>query len=261
MVVGTAVGALLLAPMALLGPRTGTNNPVSSGAHFGVVGPHRRLGSRPPRGARLRRADGVDGWGCAGRRGPPPHRDLRRRRGARHRLRHHHRDRRADRGPRPRQHAGRPEAHGAHRRRPDGPRRLRLRRRRRHRLPRRRVPARLLLGDVGPRRARRVRDDQLLRPVRRRLGALHLAHVTPTVRCCSPPASAASSASACRSCSAPTRPPPSRTRRRLHPRAHRRLADLVRARDHGHRARRRHGRKGASTSTARGWTCPRSCRG
>jgi purine-cytosine permease-like protein len=38
MVVGTAVGALLLAPMALLGPRTGTNNPVSSGAHFGVVG-------------------------------------------------------------------------------------------------------------------------------------------------------------------------------------------------------------------------------
>jgi purine-cytosine permease-like protein len=38
MVVGTAVGAALLAPMALLAPRTGTNNPVSSGAHFGVVG-------------------------------------------------------------------------------------------------------------------------------------------------------------------------------------------------------------------------------
>jgi purine-cytosine permease-like protein len=38
MVVGTAVGAILLAPMSLLGPRTGTNNPVSSGAHFGVVG-------------------------------------------------------------------------------------------------------------------------------------------------------------------------------------------------------------------------------
>jgi purine-cytosine permease-like protein len=38
MVVGTAVGAALLAPMSLLAPRTGTNNPVSSGAHFGVVG-------------------------------------------------------------------------------------------------------------------------------------------------------------------------------------------------------------------------------
>ncbi|MEA2247489.1 MAG: hypothetical protein QOH46_2018, partial [Solirubrobacteraceae bacterium] len=37
-IVGSAVGSLLLAPMSLLGPRTGTNNPVSSGAHFGVVG-------------------------------------------------------------------------------------------------------------------------------------------------------------------------------------------------------------------------------
>ncbi|MEA2267555.1 MAG: hypothetical protein QOC64_165 [Solirubrobacteraceae bacterium] len=37
-VVGSLVGALLLAPMGLMGPRTGTNNPVSSGAHFGVVG-------------------------------------------------------------------------------------------------------------------------------------------------------------------------------------------------------------------------------
>lgn len=37
-VVGSAVGATLLAPMSLLAPRTGTNNPVSSGAHFGVVG-------------------------------------------------------------------------------------------------------------------------------------------------------------------------------------------------------------------------------
>lgn len=35
---GGLVGALLLAPMGLFGPRTGTNNPVSSGAHFGVVG-------------------------------------------------------------------------------------------------------------------------------------------------------------------------------------------------------------------------------
>ncbi len=37
-VVGSFVGAVLLAPMGLFGPRTGTNNPVSSGAHFGVVG-------------------------------------------------------------------------------------------------------------------------------------------------------------------------------------------------------------------------------
>src|ERR1700733_9578599 len=37
-IVGDAVGALLFAPVALLGPRTGTNGPVSSGAFFGVVG-------------------------------------------------------------------------------------------------------------------------------------------------------------------------------------------------------------------------------
>jgi len=35
---GTCVGALFLAPMGLFGPRTGTNNAVSSGAHFGVAG-------------------------------------------------------------------------------------------------------------------------------------------------------------------------------------------------------------------------------
>ena len=37
-VVGLALGTLVTAPLALLGPRTGTNNPVSSGAHFGVTG-------------------------------------------------------------------------------------------------------------------------------------------------------------------------------------------------------------------------------
>lgn len=42
-IVGDFVGALILAPMALLGPRTGTNGPVSSGAFFGVVG--RLIGS------------------------------------------------------------------------------------------------------------------------------------------------------------------------------------------------------------------------
>jgi purine-cytosine permease-like protein len=37
-VAGLALGTLVTAPLALLGPRTGTNNPVSSGAHFGVRG-------------------------------------------------------------------------------------------------------------------------------------------------------------------------------------------------------------------------------
>jgi purine-cytosine permease-like protein len=41
--VGLAVGSLLYAPFSLLGPRTGTNSAVSSGAHFGVVG--RMVGS------------------------------------------------------------------------------------------------------------------------------------------------------------------------------------------------------------------------
>ena len=36
--VGVLAGALILAPMALFGPLTGTNNAVSSSAHFGVVG-------------------------------------------------------------------------------------------------------------------------------------------------------------------------------------------------------------------------------
>ena len=37
-VVGVALGAVLLAPMAIFGPLNGTNNAVSSSAHFGVVG-------------------------------------------------------------------------------------------------------------------------------------------------------------------------------------------------------------------------------
>lgn len=37
-VVGTTVGSLVVCPISLLGPRTGTNGPVSSGAYFGVVG-------------------------------------------------------------------------------------------------------------------------------------------------------------------------------------------------------------------------------
>src|SRR3954464_15905455 len=36
--VGLAIGPLVTVAMALLGPRTGTNNMVSSGAHFGVTG-------------------------------------------------------------------------------------------------------------------------------------------------------------------------------------------------------------------------------
>jgi purine-cytosine permease-like protein len=42
-VVGVGLGSLVLAPMGLFGPLTGTNNAVSSSAHFGVVG--RILGS------------------------------------------------------------------------------------------------------------------------------------------------------------------------------------------------------------------------
>lgn len=42
-IAGSAVGAALLAPMGLMGPRSGTNNPVSSGAYFGVAG--RLIGS------------------------------------------------------------------------------------------------------------------------------------------------------------------------------------------------------------------------
>ena len=42
-VLGVLVGATILMPMGLFGPRTGTNNAVSSGAHFGVRG--RVLGS------------------------------------------------------------------------------------------------------------------------------------------------------------------------------------------------------------------------
>jgi purine-cytosine permease-like protein len=40
---GLALGTLVTAPLALLGPRTGTNNTVASGAHFGVTG--RLIGS------------------------------------------------------------------------------------------------------------------------------------------------------------------------------------------------------------------------
>jgi purine-cytosine permease-like protein len=36
--IGIAIGALILAPMAIFGPISGTNNAVASSAHFGVVG-------------------------------------------------------------------------------------------------------------------------------------------------------------------------------------------------------------------------------
>ena len=42
-VVGSAIGATLMAPMSLLGLRSGSNNPVASGAHFGALG--RMIGS------------------------------------------------------------------------------------------------------------------------------------------------------------------------------------------------------------------------
>ena len=36
--VGTLIGTLVVMPLALVGPRTGTNMTVSSGAHFGILG-------------------------------------------------------------------------------------------------------------------------------------------------------------------------------------------------------------------------------
>lgn len=42
-IVGSIIGSTLLASMSLFGTRTGTNNPVSSGAHFGAMG--RLIGS------------------------------------------------------------------------------------------------------------------------------------------------------------------------------------------------------------------------
>src|SRR6478752_6181535 len=46
MAVGTAVGTLAVLPTALIGPRTGTNMTVSSGAFFGIRG--RCMRSRTP---------------------------------------------------------------------------------------------------------------------------------------------------------------------------------------------------------------------
>ena len=37
MIIGLVIGSLILMPMSLFGPVTGTNNAVSSGAHFGIV--------------------------------------------------------------------------------------------------------------------------------------------------------------------------------------------------------------------------------
>lgn len=36
--IGSVIGGIVLAPMGLFGPKTGTNNAVSSGAHFGIAG-------------------------------------------------------------------------------------------------------------------------------------------------------------------------------------------------------------------------------
>ena len=37
-VLGVLIGSCILAPMGLFGPRNGTSDPVSSGAHFGIHG-------------------------------------------------------------------------------------------------------------------------------------------------------------------------------------------------------------------------------
>ena len=75
--VGLAIGTLVTAPLALLGPRTGTNNTVSSGAHFGVTGPARRLGADARVRARLRGDRRLDVRRRARRRRPPADRHAR----------------------------------------------------------------------------------------------------------------------------------------------------------------------------------------
>ena len=69
---GVTLGALILAPMGLFGPLNGTNNAVSSGAHFGVHG--RIVGSLPLAADRHRLllALGVEFRRCPGRRRPAP---------------------------------------------------------------------------------------------------------------------------------------------------------------------------------------------
>ena len=71
MAVGTAVGTLAVLPTAIIGPRTGTNMTVSSGAFFGIRGRFIGSGSGAGDRAGIRGGDGVDQWRRTRRRRPP----------------------------------------------------------------------------------------------------------------------------------------------------------------------------------------------
>ena len=165
----------MTAPLALLGPRTGTNNTVSSGAHFGVTG--RLVGSGLTLAFALAYA-AIAVWtsgdalvGAAHRLVGTPTR--RRRAGDRLRA-----DRGRDRGRRAlraRHRRRAAEDRRAGRRRAAAARHPRLRRRLRRRPRRRRLRARRLLADVDARGHRRRRRPALLRAEPRRLHAPDLA--------------------------------------------------------------------------------------
>ena len=174
-VAGVLVGAVILMPMGLFGPKTGTNNAVSSGAHFGVRG--RVVGSFLSLLTAIAfysisvwvSGDAIVGalTRLAGSRGqrPAPHDHLRRHR----RHRHHGRGLRlpvhaaGEQDRRDRQHPALPAGHRRVRDhvRPvvrPGPGRLR---------------ARIVLADLRARCAHRHEQSDLVRRVPRRLVAVH----------------------------------------------------------------------------------------
>ena len=172
-IAGCAVGAVVIIPIALMGPRTGTNGPVSSGAIFGVVGRIIGVCAGPVHRHRLLRAGRLDRRPGGGVRGAQAVRLVDRRLPAGHQLRDHrgHLDRRRDLGPRQAGHRG--EAAHPDRRHRDGDRVLRLRRQV-QRPPRgRRLLAGRLLGHLGA-GGHRVRcGDLRVRALRQRLDPPH----------------------------------------------------------------------------------------
>lgn len=61
LILGLLIGSAILAPMALLGPRSGTNGAVSSGAFFWRHWSYHRIGSFDIHRHRVLRPDGMDG--------------------------------------------------------------------------------------------------------------------------------------------------------------------------------------------------------
>lgn len=175
-VTGTLVGIAFTAPLALVSLRTATNLSTSSGAQFGVRGRLRGLGGGPAALARLHRADPVDRRRRDGGRPLAAHRTAGHGGHARpdvRRTRRVHRRRGRLRLPAAAAHEQDPgRRHGG----AAGRRRLRLLRGLHHRGPAgHRVPARLVLADLDPRRRRRraQRPGRLHHPARR-LHPLHL---------------------------------------------------------------------------------------